>query len=124
MLSQKIEEILSLSKVSPIIVCGLSSKMFENAVVIDAKIDSSKLGITNTKDGLKYPEWFLDLKNKEILIIDQIDSISKEEQEKFYELLKYKEITNTALPENIKIIVLAKDIKNVAGSTKRLCLIY
>ena len=126
MLSQKINEILKLSQVSPIIVCELSSKIFENAVVLEANISSSQLGIVNTKNGLKYPDWFLNLKDKtkDTLIINLIDSIPTEEQEKFYEILKYREITNTALPEDIKIILTAKNIKNVSQSILRLCMIY
>ena len=126
MLSQKIDEIVKLSKISPVIVCGLSCKIFDGAVTIEASIPSSKLGIVNTKNGMKFPDWYLELKNnnKNLLIINLIDTISDEEQEKFFELLKYKEITNTALPKNTKIIVMAKDIKNVSSSIKRLCVIY
>ena len=125
MLSEKISEIKKLSEISPVIVCGISKNMFQNSVVVDAKIPSKQLGIISTKDGLKYPDWYVELKNnKEFLIIDFIDSIPTEEQDKFYELIKYKEITNTALPKKTKIIVIAKDIKNVSETIKRLCMIY
>ena len=126
MASSKINKIVKYAKFAPVIVCGIPKDVFEGAVIIDANIPSKELGIVNSLKGLKYPEWYLKLKKNDIkiLVINLIDSIPCEEQEKFYEILKYKEITNTALPEKTRVIVLANDIEKVADSIRRLCLIY
>ena len=51
-------------------------------------------------------------KNKDIkiLVIDKIDSISKEEQVKFIEILKYRKVSTFELPKDIVIIVTANKI--------------
>ena len=125
MLSQKIKEVAELSKIAPIVVSGVPSKLFDDAVVIDASISSKELGIVNTKDGPKYPEWFLKLKSSNIkfLVIDGIDKLAEYDQGKFYEILKYRQITNVDLPKKIGIIVTAKDVFDVADSIKNLCMI-
>ena len=125
MLSQKIKEVAELSKIAPIIVSGVPSKLFDDAVVIDANISSKELGVVNTKDGPKYPEWFLKLKSNGVkfLVVDGIDKLEEYEQGKFYELLKFKQITNVNLPKKIGIIVTAKDVFDVAESIKNLCMI-
>ena len=126
MVSQKIVEIEKLANVSPVIACEMSSDAFDGAVVVDAKISSTQLAALNTKDGLRFPDWYLKLEknDKKLLVIDNIDDIDAEEQEKFYEILKYKEISNTALPKNTKIIVIAKNNKKVADIIRQLCLVY
>ena len=125
MLSQKINEIIKNSKISPIIVTGISAKIFNDAVILDAMIDSKELGIINTKEGPKYPAWFLELKksSSKQLIINSVDEIDEYEQGKFYEMLKFKQISNIDLPKNTGIIVIAKDTDFVADSLKNLCMI-
>ena len=44
------------------------------------------------------------------LVIDKIDTISKEEQLKFCELLEYRKISTFNLPESCVIIVTANEI--------------
>ena len=56
------------------------------------------------------PDWYYELKNKQVLVINNIDSISKEDQLKFVELLKYRKISIFELPENIVIIITANKI--------------
>ena len=45
-----------------------------------------------------------------ILIIDKIDSVSKEEQLKFCELLEHRKISTFSLPENCVILVTANEV--------------
>ena len=45
-----------------------------------------------------------------LLVIDKIDTISKEEQLKFCELLEYRKISTFELPKNCVIIVTANEI--------------
>ena len=123
MLSKKIKEVVESSKILPIIVSGVPSKLFNDAIVIDANISQKELQIVNKKDEKKYPKWFLRLKdeNKKLLIIEGIDKLEEYDQGKFYEVLKFKQISNVDLPKKIGIIVTAKDVFDVADSIKNLC---
>ena len=59
------------------------------------------------------PKWLdeiLSTNDSRILIIDKIDTISKEEQLKFCELLEYRKISTFELPKNCVIIVTADEI--------------
>ena len=66
-------------------------------------------------EGLDFipPKWLNEIlsstKNK-ILVIDRIDTISKEEQLKFVELLKYRKISTFELPKDCLIIITANEI--------------
>ena len=54
----------------------------------------------------------LNTNTSKLLVIDKIDSIPKEEQLKFCELLKYRKISTFELPKNCVIIVTATTINN------------
>lgn len=121
----KIKGILKLSKTNPVLAEKIPADIFENAVVISGEISSKQLGIVQVEKGLKAPKWFAQLNKtsgERLLVIDNIDAIKKEEQEKFYELLKYKQISGVDLPQGTSIIVLAQDIKNVSETILRLCI--
>lgn len=125
-LNSKINEIKELSKTSPVLAVGIPLAMFGESTIIDAGIPSKSLGIINTEKGIKAPSWFYGIikgnENHQI-IINNIDSIDKESQEKFYELLKYKAISDVELPADCKIIVLATDLNKVSETILRLCLL-
>lgn len=66
-------------------------------------------------EGLEYkpPKWveeILNSKEASIILIDKIDKITKEEQEKFIELLKYRKISTFELPKNCVIMLTADKI--------------
>ena len=122
----KIEQIKNLAVCSPVIAFNYSSSDFGDVTVLKSTISSKNLGIVNTSNGLKTPKWFYEIaknKSSHTIVIENIDLVSEESQEKFYELLKYKEISNVALPKDVKIIVLAKDLKKVSKSILSLCVI-
>lgn len=125
-LSSKINEIKELSKASPVLAVGIPLAMFGDSTIIESTIPSKSLGIVNTAKGLKAPSWFYGIvkgNQSHQIIINNIDSIDKENQEKFYELLKYKAISNVELPADCKIIVLATDLNKVSETILRLCLV-
>jgi len=69
------------------------------------------------------PTWFKDLeqdKEKIILVINKIDTIPQEEQLKFIEILKYKQVSTFKLKDNIRIILTAKDKSKVDNEIKSL----
>ena len=86
-LSSKINEINELSKTSPVLAVGIPIEMFEESTIIESTIPSKSLGILNTAKGLKAPSWFYGIvkgNGSHQIIINNIDSIDKESQEKFY----------------------------------------
>lgn len=121
----KLKNIVKLSKTNPVLVEKVPAELFDNAVVITGDINSKQLGIVQVEKGLKAPKWFTQLNRMEgdkLLVIANVDDVKKEEQEKFYEVLKYKQISGVDLPQGTSIIVLAKDIKNVSETILRLCI--
>ena len=117
---------IKLSLVSPVLVVGLPGDLFGNSTIIDAKIPSESLGVINTAAGLKFPTWLNGImkgNSSHRIVIDGIDLIDKENQEKFYELLKYKAISDIKLPSDCTIIVTAEELKNVSQTILRLCLL-
>ena len=62
------------------------------------------------------PTWYLELKKKEkdrynFLMIEDLSFVSKQEQRKFIEILKYRQIGIFKLPENC-VILLTSDVIN------------
>lgn len=109
-LKLKLKEILSNNKSWSIIIEGLDAKLIKDAVIINANINSQDLGIKIDSNGYIYPKFISELENNKtkILIIDELDEISKEEQEKFYGLIKYKGINGYKFPKETQIIITTK----------------
>ena len=114
-MEDKKEMLLSYIKanVAPILVDFISSKDLNEAVVLPANIDAKELN--GYYDGVDFmpPKWLneiLSTNESKFLVIDKIDTILKEEQLKFCELLKYRKISTFELPKNCVIIVTANEI--------------
>ena len=101
------------ANIAPVLVDLISGEDLEDAIILPADINVKELnGHYNGIDFVP-PKWFskiLNTGNSRILVIDKIDSISKEEQTKFIELLKYRKISTFKLPKNVIVIVTASDI--------------
>lgn len=115
MMENKRELLLSYikSNVAPILVDFLSGNDIKNAVILPADIDSKELN--GHYDGVDFlpPKWMSEILGtnaSKILIIDKIDSVSKEEQLKFCELLEHRKISTFSLPENCVILVTANEV--------------
>lgn len=115
MMENKRELLLSYikSNVAPILVDFLSGNDIKNAVILPANIDSKELN--GHYDGVDFlpPKWMSEILGtnaSKILIIDKIDSVSKEEQLKFCELLEHRKISTFSLPENCVILVTANEV--------------
>lgn len=114
-MENKRELLLSYIKanVAPILVDFLSGNDIKNAVILPANIDSKELN--GHYDGVEFlpPKWMSEILGtnaSKILIIDKIDSVSKEEQLKFCELLEHRKISTFSLPENCVILVTANEV--------------
>ena len=106
-MENKKEILLSYIKanVASILVDFISGKDFNGAVVVPANVDVKELNGHYDGSDFMPPKWL-----NEILVIYKIDSIYKEEQLKFCELLEYRKISTFELPKNCVIIVTANEI--------------
>lgn len=114
-MKDKREMLLSYIKtnVAPILVDFIFGEDLDNAIVLPANVDVKELN--GHYDGADFmpPKWFNEILNtnaSKILVIDKIDTISKEEQLKFCELLEHRKISTFELPENCIIIITANEI--------------
>ena len=114
-MENKKEILLSYIKanVAPILVEFISGKDLNGAVVVPANVDVKELN--GHYDGADFipPKWLneiLSTNASRILVIDKIDSISKEEQLKFCELLEHRKISTFELSKNCVILVTANEI--------------
>ena len=101
------------ANVAPILVDFISGNDISGAVVLPANVDLKELN--GHYDGADFmpPKWLneiLSTNTSRILVIDKIDSISKEEQLKFCELLEHRKISTFKLPKNCIILVTANEI--------------
>ena len=114
-MEERREMLLSYIKanVAPILVDFISGKDLNGAVVLPANIDDKELNGHYDHTEFVCPKWFNDITNTneiKLLVIDKIDTISKEEQMKFVELFKYRKISTFELPKKCVIIVTANEI--------------
>jgi hypothetical protein len=114
-MKNKKEILLSYIKanVVPVLVDFISGDDINDAVVLPANIDVKELN--GHYDGTDFvpPKWFneiLSTNASKILVIDKIDSIEKEEQLKFCELLEHRKVSTFELPKNCVIVVTANEI--------------
>lgn len=101
------------SNVAPILVDFIDGNNIPNSVVLPANLEISELNGHYDDIEFVFPEWLNKLKNSNtptILVIDKIDSIPKNEQTKFVEILKYRQVSTFELPKNTVIVVTAKEI--------------
>ncbi len=101
------------ANVAPILEDFIFGEDLDNAVVLPANIDVKELN--GHYEGVDFlpPKWLeeiINTSNKRLLVIDKIDTIAKEDQMKFGELLEYRKISTFDLPKDCVIIVTANEI--------------
>lgn len=104
------------SGISPILLEGISTEIFNNAVIIKAECDVSLLN--GHYEGINFvaPEWYNNILEKSkntnsLLVINGLNNISEEEQLKFLELFKYKKVSTFDLPKNCVIVVTCSNLE-------------
>lgn len=100
---------------SPLLIQNFPSDSFNNSVVINSNIDRAELNGHYENTDFCPPIWYKELLEKSkikytVLVIENINEISLEEQTKFIEILKYKKISTFHLPENCLVIVTCSDL--------------
>ena len=100
------------SNVAPILVDFIDGSSIPNSVVLPANLEITELNGHYDNTEFVSPEWLNKLEGStpSILVIDKIDSIPKNEQTKFVEILKYRQVSTFELPKNTVIVVTAKEI--------------
>lgn len=100
------------SNVAPILVDFIDGNCIPDSVVLPVNLEITALNGYYDNVEFVSPEWLNKLKGSTpaILVIDKIDSIPKNEQTKFIEILKYRQVSTFELPKNTVIIVTAKEI--------------
>lgn len=100
------------SNVAPILVDFIDGNNIPNSVVLPANLEITELNGHYNNVEFVSPEWLnkLEESTPTILVIDKIDSIPKNEQTKFVEILKYRQVSTFELPKNTVIVVTAKEI--------------
>ena len=100
------------SNVAPILVDFIDGSSIPNCVVLPASCEITELNGHYDNVEFVSPEWLNKLEGSTptILVIDKIDSIPKNEQTKFVEILKYRQVSTFELPKNTVIVVTAKEI--------------
>ena len=101
------------SNVAPILVDFIDGNSIPNSVVLSANCEMTELNGHYDNTEFNPPKWLTELNDSKlptILVIDNIDSIPKNEQTKFVEILKYRQVATFELPKNTVIVVTAKEI--------------
>lgn len=102
--------------ISPILLENIPAKLFKNVTIIKADCDISLLNGHYENIDFVAPTWYQELieickENYAVLVIENINTVPKEEQKKFIELLKYKKISTFDLPKNCIIVVTCTNLK-------------
>ena len=100
------------ANICPILIDFLDSKYIPNCILLPSNINIKDLDGHYKNEDYLPPEWYSKLlsENKNVIVIDNIDSIHIEEQDKFLELIKYRKISTFDLPNDVVIIITAKKI--------------
>ena len=102
-----------LVNVAPILIDFIDNINFPKSIIIPANCEITELIGHYEEENFLAPKWYYDLietNETKIIIINNIDSISKEEQLKFKELLKYRQVSTFKIPKKTRIILTAKNI--------------
>lgn len=101
------------SNVAPILVDFIDANSIPNSVILPATCKIEELTGRYIETDYVPPKWFEQIETTNeptILVIDKIDSIPKDEQTKFVEILKYRQVSTFELPQNTVIVVTAKHV--------------
>ena len=123
--TEKTVDPMMLAEVAPVLLKEINENIKNNAVIITANAFLKQRSITLVDVEPKVPNWLKDCMNshKNILVIEDVDSLSSEDQQNFYELLKYDQLSSVKLPIKTKILLTYKNLRNISQTIASLCLI-
>ncbi len=100
----------------PVLVEDIPLEIFSDYVIIPSDINVKELDGHYEEAEYYPPSWYTSLvdkhkENKAFLVITDINKISKNDQAKFVEILKYKKVSTFDLPKDVRIILTANNLK-------------
>ena len=99
------------TNIAPILIQDVDITFLKkDAVILPANIKKPSLNGALSNGKLNEPNWYNELKKRcqngnGVLIISDLSKISKDEQSKFYEILKYRKVGVLELPKNCVILL-------------------
>lgn len=111
------------TNVVPIVIDFLEGKDIPNSIVLNPTLE--KIELDGHYEGIEYkpPKWLETLLNdstKIMLVIENLEKLPPEEQNKFIEILKYRQISTFEIPEDYRIIIISKDYKKLSKEIQSL----
>ncbi len=117
----KLSKVLSNNAENPLIIVSDENITFENTVTINANINERDLHI----ESMWQKKIMLRNSNKHLfLVINGLDNIEAEEQDKFIHLLKDRRSGTFKLPDYVQIVIPVKDKEKVSKQIKSLSLLW
>lgn len=120
----KLKKVLNNNRAWPLMLVGASADQFKDAVILTADTDEKELHPSNKQ----VPAWITRLEELAddgkacYLIIEGLDTVSKDVQNKFLPLLKDRRAGVYKLPQSAQILIPTKDVAAVSGNIKTLAL--
>lgn len=111
------------ANVAPILIDFLEAKDISNSVILPANLSKDEL--VGHYEDINYcpPSWYKTLmedKDKFVIVIDQLDLIPQDEQLKFIEIIKYKQVSTFEIPEDYRIVITTKNRKAISEEIQSL----
>ncbi len=128
-MEEKLLKIIESNKNSVLLIESNEDIVLPNSISISSSIDSKDLGILSDVKGQKIPQWLMALmlaekKNKKIiLVINDIDQVDLEEQNKFVGLITFKGVNGYKFDSKTQIILTCNDLNKVNEKLKNLVII-
>lgn len=117
----KLSKVLSDNAKNPLIIVSDEDIVLENTITINANINERDLHI----ESMWQKKIMLRNSNKHLfLIINGLDNIDVEEQNKFAHLLKDRRSGTFKLPDYVQIVIPVKDKEKVSKQIKSLSLLW
>ena len=117
----KLSKVLSDNTKNPLIIVSDEDIALENTITINATINERDLHI----ESMWQKKIMLRHSNKHLfLVINGLDNIEAEEQDKFSHLLKDRRSGTFKLPDYVQIVIPVKDKEKVSKQIKSLSLLW
>lgn len=125
---KNLKAVLENNKDNNLLLLGCKGINIPNSVVLPAITPSSNLGIIIDDNGeYQKPSWLKQMENIKsetiYLVIDELDKLSQDEQDKFFQILKYHGINGYNFTKEVSIIVTTKNNNSSVISKKLLPLL-
>lgn len=106
----KLEQVLKDNKEWPLVIVNAKAGDFADATIIPSSIAANDL--------------YTGFESKPLLLIEELDNISEQEQEKFISLLKDRRMGSSKLPRDVQIIIPVKSKNSLSKKIQSLCLFW